>query len=146
DAYLSAGKRSKVSAPLSLQALEGARFRFSPDEYRWLRATVDLGLRPSEADQLNDRNAQGDPTIWRTERDENGIDILHVYQSKLRNVARANRWKLIPIILNGQRETLQFIRDALPLSRPTAVKVERCFGTGVKLYGGRKNFVDHCLN
>lgn len=146
DAYLESGKRLKTSLPITAEKLEQAKHHFKEEQYRWLKISIEFGLRPSEVDGTQLRKPDGSPKNWYVTKDENGTEILHVYQEKLKNILSKKRWKLIPVLFDGQKTALKIIREGLPLARPLPKTTQKYLGDGVKLYAGRKNFVDRFLD
>jgi hypothetical protein len=137
DTYFDKTKgESNQSSPLTPAMLEGASSKLRPDNYQWLHLTVWLGLRPSEVDRLkvarNYRLAQ-----------EGETQVLWVYQEKLVNIPRDQRWKPIPCFLPEQRAALEYIAMG-QFRRPLSKTLARLW-PGVGLYGGRKGFVDLML-
>ncbi len=76
---------------------------------------------------------------------KSGVKVLNVYQSKLQLVAESKRWKKIPIIFDEQDQCLQIIFSG-GFRRPLHKTVRKHCGKGIKLYGGRKAFVDVMLD
>lgn len=80
------------------------------------------------------RDANDNPRcFWRVEQDGNGVDLLHVYQSKLTSISPKNRWKAIPIITPEQKQALRMIVVGEAIERPLPKTVQ-------KYFGGRKGF------
>lgn len=140
DSYLDSDSYFGPSEPLTLallQALEGA---LKPEQHSWLKASVWLGLRPSELDAvLADRNQKS----WRVEESE--TDVLWVYQAKLTSKPRADRWKPIPILYKEQKEAISILFEGKAI-KPLTKTIKRILGEHVTLYGGRKGFTDLMLD
>lgn len=140
------GKKSErgvriKSDPLTPEILANMKDNVSEEHYNWLYLTVWLGLRPEEADSVKDENA-----TKITYREEDKVYILSVYQSKLMSVPENERWKHIPLIFKEQKECLDIIK-AKPIKRPHSKTVRKHSKSDkINLYGGRKNFVDLCLD
>jgi integrase len=134
NAHRKKKEASKKSKPLTPEMLEAVRDKFTEEEYRWLFLTVWAGLRPEEADSLVDEEKAY------LSSDDDGVNILHVYQSKLeRSVEEENRWKLIPLFLPEQSCVAAYVRDRR-FERPSVSRLHSVFGEGVHAYAGRKGF------
>lgn len=137
DAARSSG-RGKTSLPLSAALLSKARRRLSAPEYRWLFVSFYFGLRPSEVDALTDPAKTSIIVI-------DGIDVLRVFQSKLRALPPEKRWKHIPALMPEQQEALTYIREG-GLSRPSPAKLQTTLGARITTYTGRKGFAGMILD
>lgn len=124
------------SLPLSPILLEQAKHNLKLEQYNWLKLTIWLGLRPEEVDQLKRSN-----TFKIENSIDHGIQVLSIYQSKLRSIAKEKRWKHIPIFLSEQMECLEIIKSK-DFRRPLHKTIRKYVKKGVTLYGGRKGFVD----
>lgn len=131
DAFFDSGKRSKAALPLTPEALDSSESSLNPEHYRWLYLSLWLGLRPNEVDALKDPKRL---TISR----ENNTVILHVYQSKLKGIARDKRWKLIPLIEPEQKAIPVMLKEGF--KRPLVKTIAGHFGVGHNTYSGRKGF------
>lgn len=138
DSWLDNGNRSTASLPLTPEALESARDKLLPEQYRWLYISVWLGLRPNEIDRLQQ------PNSVREEKDQNGVVVLWVYQPKLVTLPREERYKPIPLIYPEQRAVLSMLDQ--PLKRPLVKTLQKHIKDGITTYGGRKGFVDLMLS
>lgn len=126
------------SAPLTPENLEKNKQNLSLDNYNWLYLSVWLGLRPEEVDSLKD------PSNFQLKKID-GVLVLRVYQSKLMSIPEDQRWKNIPLIFTEQQKCVSIINEGL-FKRPLTKTLRKYLGEGVTLYGGRKNFVDLCLD
>lgn len=102
-------------------------------QWRWLYVSLWLGLRPEEVDRL----ANPTHTEWHK-------DHVRIYQSKLRSVPRAKRWKVIPFEFQEQREAAHLAQGGT-LKRPLTKTLTRLLGDGFGNYSGRKGFADLML-
>lgn len=129
-------RRGGKSLPLRPEQLKGARAQLKPSEYSWLEFSIWFGLRPEEVDNLQTIN----PTNW-VVRKEGNQAALRVFQWKLfkRGTPAEKCWKAIPCLKNEQRLLLKLLGQ--PLKRPKNLKMQKIFGPGYTVYGGRKGFV-----
>ncbi len=128
------------SLPLTPAALFNAKDKLIPEQFNWLLLTIWFGLRPEEVELLNQ------PKRFRIEVNaKKKVNVLHIYQSKLQNIAEEKRWKAIPIIFPEQKNCLDIIQ-AKSFKRPLHKTVRKYVGNGITLYGGRKAFVDLMLS
>jgi integrase len=127
------------SLPLSPKLLEKSKDNFTnPGHYNWLEISLWFGLRPNEVDSLHENK-------WSINYDRDlDIEFLTVYQPKLTSLPDEQRYKHIPVIVDGQRAALETIRSGL-FKRPHPKTVSKHTSEGVTLYGGRKGFVDLML-
>lgn len=133
DAYLeSNGGRTGESDALTPVLLEAAKESTESAAWNWLALSLWFGLRPPEVDGLKV------PAQWRLERHQ-GTQVLFVYQTKLKGVARDQRWKYIPCLRPEQEKLLSVIKPG-EFERPSIKVVHARFGEHVNLYGGRKGF------
>lgn len=135
----------KPATPLSWIELKNLRTRFENEnltlQWNWLFIGLFFGLRPSEIDSLTEQNK------YRIEHNNTlNVDVLYVYQNKLKNLAESRRWKVIPINEPEQVEALGFIK-AGKLKRPLNKTLKRLFETkGIDTYSPRKAFTDLMLD
>lgn len=133
DAYLeSNGGRNNESDPLTPASLYGAREAMDAAAWNWLALSLWFGLRPPEVDGLKVAGQ------WRIERHKD-TDILFVYQTKLKGVARDQRWKYIPCLRQEQASLLSVIKSG-EFERPSIKVMHSRFGEHANLYAGRKGF------
>jgi hypothetical protein len=123
---------SNASSPLTETALLRAKDHFTESEYRFLRASLYLGLRPTEVQSFAD---------WIVEI-KDGTEILVVYQSKLQQLDKASRFKVIPLLeIEQQTIVHEIVNQRLQPNKPTLKKMHRVFGPTIHRYGGRKGLV-----
>lgn len=128
------------SDPLTPEILETMKSKVSIEHYNWLYLTVWLGLRPEEADGLKD------PKSYKVNVTDDGVAVLSVYQPKLMSIPEHERWKHIPLIFKEQLRVLEIIESGEFL-KPLAKTIRKHSGSDrINQYGGRKNFVDLCLD
>lgn len=140
DKYLNSQTYRGPSDRLTPEALEAKKSQLPDAHYRWLYISVWLGLRPSEIDGLNAKKFG-----FKVEVDKrHKVQVIHVYQSKLKSVAEEKRWKFIPLLFEEQNKILEFLK--LPLKRPLNKTLKGIFGPSVRCYAGRKNFTDLMLD
>lgn len=99
-----------------------------------------FGLRPSEIDALTN------PKHYKLEFDpQNQIDVIFVYQNKLKHLAETKRWKVIPLHEPEQKTALEYIKNK-EFKRPLTKTLKRLFETkGIDTYSPRKGFTDLML-
>jgi hypothetical protein len=135
DAFQESDKlKKKTSVPITPEMLEAARGKFSEAQYRWLYLSVWLGLRPKEVD--------GTKKALITK--ESGFDAIRIYQSKLKNVPKEDRYKLIHFMQPEQLACLKMLKQEV--DRPLVKTVQKFIHNDANLYGGRKGFVDLMLS
>lgn len=140
EAYFSkTGRETKESEPITPEQLEHAKPGLNERNYNWLYLSVWLGLRPLEIDQLHDRN------LFRLQKISETSTLLWVFQTKLVAVPPRYRWKLIPLIFEGQADAVKIIESG-NFARPLSKTVRHHFGDHTTLYGGRKGFTDLMLD
>lgn len=118
--------------------------------YKWLYLTVWLGLRPEEADLLLEESSA---KTWELKKadGENGVDVLWVYQPKLRGLKQELRVKPIPLFLPEQMECIKIIREK-NFKRPLNKVLKSVFNDRgitekrITGYSGRKGFTDLMLS
>lgn len=136
--YESERARRRASAPLTSSALAQAKGKMKARQFNWLFISVWLGLRPQEMDNLKSRAS------WNVETLASGTRVLWAFQSKLVTLPPEDRWKAIPLIYDEQRFALRMI-EARSHERPLVKTIQRYFGDGISLYGGRNGFADLML-
>ncbi len=120
--------------PLQWDELRNLKTRFYNEnlnlQWNWLYIGMFFGLRPSEIDSLkNTKN-------YRIEFDsQNDVEVIYVYQNKLKNLAENKRWKIIPLVESEQKQALEFIKST-EFKRPLNKTLKRLFSTkGIDTYG-----------
>lgn len=127
------------SDPLTPEILGRMKSKVSEEHFNWLYLSVWLGLRPEEIDATKDSSSYKIST-------HGEVTVLSIYQSKLMSIAETERWKHIPLIFDEQEECLNIIK-AKPIQRPHPKTIRKHSGNNkITCYGGRKNFVDLCLD
>lgn len=123
-----------------------------PREINFLKATFYLGLRPEELM----KSIQGGKHYSKVQH-ISGIEVVSIYQEKLKGVKEDKRTKHIPIKWDEQKEAVKIIEDyttQIPtFKKPTykaLKKVARALNcnSGNKalgLYSGRKGFTNWCF-
>ena len=91
-----------------------------------------------EIDQLHDQN------LYRLQKLSKNSSLLWVFQTKLISVPPRYRWKLIPLVFEGQAQALKIIESGC-FKRPLSKTVRHHFVSHTTLYGGRKGFTDLML-
>lgn len=119
---------TNASAALSHSQLLSKRANFTAPEFRFLRASLYLGLRPTEVD---------DCANWTLED-----NVLVVPQTKLTQVDKNARIKAIPLIEPEQKQVIEeIVVRGYEVARPSLEKLHAAFGDRVHTYAGRKGLV-----
>lgn len=134
--------RADGAFPLTLKVLSKLKngINHLPGQYEWMHVSLWFGLRPGEMENLFD------PAKHRIEYDRSlKVNVLWVYQSKLSSVAKSKRWKPIPVVFDGQKEGLSYIKKGI-LKRPLNKTLKAATGIdNIGGYSGRKGFTDLML-
>lgn len=156
DAYFdNNGGRGNDSDPLTPELLEAQKSSLPLEVYNWLYLSVWFGLRPIEIEYIRKRKHFEIVTVKNTQalkKSKTGkkpkaidVQVLRVFQTKLKAISRDKRWKNIPCNLKEQITGLEIIK-AGKLTKPGDKMMLNHFGEHTHLYGGRKNFVDLMLD
>jgi hypothetical protein len=132
------GRHVCASDPITPPQLEGVRSKLKEEHYNWLYLSVWLGLRPMEIDQLHDQS------LFRLQKLSENSGLLWVFQTQLVSVPPRYRWKMIPMVFEGQADAMKTIESGC-FKRPLNKTVRHHFGKHTTLYGGRKGFTDLML-
>lgn len=127
--------KTKASKPMTRELLSS--LVLVEEQYRWIRWSFYMGLRPSEVDRLQPKYRG---KIWDIGTDPNGKRFLAVYQPKLVKIPRPKRWKRIPALLPEQHDILDEVHRGLSIRRPVVKTLQEKLGEGFGLYTGRKGF------
>ncbi len=92
-----------------------------------------------EIDQLHNKD------LYRLQKLGGNSALLWVFQTKLISVPPRYRWKLIPLVFEGQANAVKIIESG-SFKRPLNKSVRHHFGKHTTLYGGRKGFTDLMLD
>ena len=141
DGYLDAFTRLNASDPIKPSQLEAKRNNFKPEHWNWIYLSVWFGLRPKEIDSLKKPQS---PTSWSISTNNHGVEILYVYQSKLKGIDREKRVKHIPCFSPEQLAGLKII-EAGNFKRPLVKTLKKYFTPFTNCYGGRKGFTNLML-
>jgi integrase len=140
------GKNSELgvrmtSDPLTPEILASMKSKVSEETYNWLYISVWLGLRPEEVDSIVNKKA-----VKVTYDHANKVNVVSIYQTKLMSIAEERRWKHIPLIFKEQKLCLDII-EKKNIHRPHPKTIRKHSGDDrITCYGGRKGFVDLCLD
>lgn len=146
----------KGATPLTIELLDSLKHKLLDTEWKYLRATFWLGLRPSELDLI-----LKDKTKVRFEKYK-GTSVICVYQTKLEMLPEPKRWKNIPLYCDEMEEAAKDIKlydknpENLLLKKPKVKDIKKAAApmfldektglpiedNGVGLYSGRKGFTD----
>jgi integrase len=115
--------------------------KVSEETFNWLYMSVWLGLRPEEVDSITNKKA-----VKVTYDDVNEVNVVSIYQCKLMSISEEMRWKHIPLIFKEQNKCLEII-EKKNIHRPHPKTIRKHSGNDrITCYGGRKAFVDLCLD
>lgn len=142
NAYRSKPDRRHKSDPISPAELEAIKSNLKIEQYNWVYISLWFGLRPEEVDALKDPDAEYPYYV----EAQDGVDILHVYQTKLQeSVDEEERWKLIPVLYPEQEQALKIIRSG-KFDRPLPKTLQKYLNKPhADTYSGRKSFTDLML-
>lgn len=131
----------KGATPLTTQILMKMKDKMPEGQWEYLRATLWLGLRPSELDLI-----LKDSSKYRVKQQDK-VTILSIYQSKLTGVSKEKRWKHIPLIHSEMLAALTDIEEER-ISKPLVKTIRKVCPKpeGLGLYSGRKGFTDLMLS
>lgn len=132
----------KGATPLTTQMLmKMSGGKMPSGQFEYMRATLWLGLRPSELDLLISDSSKYKVTM------QGKTKVLAVYQSKLTGVAKSKRWKYIPLFHKEMKASLEDLQNSR-LSKPLVKTIKKALPKveGVGLYSGRKGFTDLMLS
>lgn len=135
DAYLEKpANRAGGAKPLDPETLSRYSSLFLPGQWEWIYVSVWFGLRPKEVEGK-----------WKITTDGK-VDILNVYQTKLRGLKDEDRWKMIPVLYPEQRKALSMLKLG-GLKRPLVKTMQSILNDEeYSLYSGRKGFTDLMLD
>lgn len=145
----------KPATPLKWNDLKNLKSSFEnqgfSQHWNWLFIGLFFGLRPSEIENLKKKNQ---PTkkekFYKIGFDHtNKIDVLYVYQNKLKNLPESKRWKIIPVNEPEQKEALKLI-ESKDFKKPLNKILKPLFNfleiEGIGAYSPRKGFTDLMLD
>jgi integrase len=132
DAHFEKKPHGGASSPLKLSDLAKLESGLSPEQYRWMYISLWCGLRPHEVNSLHKAGT------YRWEVKE-GVDILCVFQSKLKKLTRERRWKRIPMV-EPEQACIKEMVEAKAFSKPLVKTVQRILDETYTCYAGRKGF------
>lgn len=134
DAYFDDRPNGLASKPLKPAHFDklGGDEGLNEEQYNWMYLSLWCGLRPFEIESLHKE------TTYRWEKKE-GVDILCVFQSKLKKLPRDKRWKKIPLVEPEQAKVKELIQSG-KFRKPLVKTIQRILGEGFTCYAGRKGF------
>lgn len=106
---------------------------FQPEEFNWLWVSLWFGLRPREINEYQE-GQKWRVKIWHDK--SIGKEVLTVFQSKI-----DDKPKHIPILYPEQQRASKMLQEAV-FKQPFIGRVRRILDSPVKLYSGRKGFVN----
>lgn len=110
-------------------------------QFEFMRATLWLGLRPSELELI-----LTDKTKMKVEM-QGRVPVMSVYQPKLSGMPENQRWKYIPCFHKQMILALKDIENGIP-KKPLVKTLRKALPKelNVGLYSGRKGFTDLMLS
>lgn len=139
------GKKSNMKTPadpLLWNDLKNVKSSFENSSltlhWNWMFIGLWFGLRPIEIDSLKESKNY---KIY----EDSGVEVISVYQSKLRHLPIEKRWKDIPIYTKQQKEAIQLIKMKA-FKRPLNKTLGRFFNNKIETYSPRKGFTDLMLS
>jgi hypothetical protein len=129
------------ATPLKPETLISMKFKLPEGQWEYMRATLWLGLRPSELDLLIE-----DPSNFKI-RTQHNIEILSVNQPKLVSLPKPKRWKSIPLFHPEMKAAAEDLLNGI-LKKPLLKTIHKALPNieGLGLYSGRKGFTDLMLS
>ncbi len=128
---------------ITFKELKNLRTSFKNQElemqWNWMFVAFSFGLRPTECDWLLSQ-----PHTPIEYDKQNKCQVLKIYQSKLTSVDHKDRFKVIPVYLENQKEALKLI-ESKNFKRPLNKTLKRIFDHNVQTYSPRKSFTDFML-
>lgn len=127
--------------PISADELTALKFKLPAGQWEYMRATLWLGLRPSEFDEL-----LKDSKKYKVSN-QNGVTVLSVYQGKLKSVPKPKRWKHIPCFHIEMQKSVDDILNKV-VDKPLVKTLRKAAPDlpTIGLYSGRKGFTDLMLS
>lgn len=128
----------RESARLELSMLPKLKSKLSPEEYNWIVLSYWFGLRPSEVDSLVQIKGETKVSVADIEKNQSGIKVLKIFQSKIEDEDTEKAFKFIPILFPEQFEALEMLPN---IRRPKPQTIKSVIPK-LDTYGGRKGFAD----
>jgi hypothetical protein len=135
------GADGSGAAALTPKILNSMKSKMPEGQWEYIRATLWLGLRPSELDSIIT-----DPKKMKVST-QNKTPVLSVYQAKLTSISKIKRWKHIPLFHPEMKNALADIENKV-VKKPLVKTLKKAAPTVLKigLYSGRKGFTDLMLS
>lgn len=140
------------ATPLNWTVLNNLKTKFEHEklkhQWNWLFIGLFFGLRPSEIENLKKSNQPNKKEkFYKIEYDSiNKINVLFIYQNKLKNLPENRRWKIIPVFEPEQVEALKLIQSG-EFKKPLNKTLKRLFEIdGIGAYSPRKGMTDLFLS
>lgn len=129
------------ASPLTVESLKQLERVLPQGQFEFMRATLWLGLRPSELELI-----LADKSKMKVEM-QGRVPVLSVYQPKLSGVPENKRWKYIPCFHKQMVLALKDIENDVP-KKPLVKTLRKALPKfpDVGLYSGRKGFTDLMLS
>lgn len=132
DAHYEKKPHGGASLPLTIADLATLENKLSVEQYNWMRISLWCGLRPFEVQSLHKQGT------YRWEVKE-GVDILCVFQSKLKKLPRDQRWKRIPMV-EPEQAGIKALVESKKFEKPLVKTVQKYLSERYTCYAGRKGF------
>jgi integrase len=138
------GVRSPAE-PLSWNEIKNKQATFETEglipHWNWLAIAAVFGLRGLEVDNLKKGKQYG----YLEYSKDHDCEVLWIYQTKLKAIAKDKRWKPIPVVLPEQKRAVSLIHSG-EFKRPLNKTLQRIFGDGMQAHSSpRKAFTDYML-
>ncbi len=124
----------KESERLTLTMLTKMKSKLPIEQYNWLFVSLWLGLRPIETDQLSGVKLD-------IQKNDAGILVLAVNQTKIETEDESESIKYIPILFEQQQTAISILKSG-EIERPTPTMLKKVSGEKIDTYCARKGFVD----
>ncbi|MGZ3769537.1 MAG: hypothetical protein ACXVCR_07395 [Bdellovibrio sp.] len=127
--------------PLTMPTLARMKSHMPEGQWEYVRATLWLGLRPSELDAIIEN-----PANLKVKMHGN-TPVASIYQAKLISIPKEKRWKQIPLFHPEMKNALKDIQNEI-VRKPLVKTLKKAAPNlpGIGLYSGRKGFTDLMLS
>jgi hypothetical protein len=133
--------------PVEVRMILSGKYTFIDENF-----AGDLETAEEYEEELLDETASGPADSGRHQilawsryfDDEARIEVLKVYQTKLVGLQEENRYKLIPLLHESQKQAATLLEEG-KVKIPHSSTIQKWVGDGYHQYCGRKGFMDHML-
>ena len=141
ESFDTSGNRHECD-PLTLELLGEIKPKLRKKTWNFFFITLWLGLRPSEL-----LTTKTDPESFKVMMIDDKV-VLKIYQNKLHQLKKDDRWKYIPILELQQKEALKLLQQKKFIS-PSHKMLQKKALTDctlrIRRYSGRKGFIPMML-